>query len=114
RDSPDPAPAWMTVDLTPPNGKGPEAPPRYEYGREGAPPRVVYNTDHPMPWGWKVSSYFLTKGIAAGLALAVAIALLADAGTGAALVRWVVPLIAGLFLAATGALLVADLKRPDR
>ena len=28
----------------------------------GAPPRVVYNAEHPMPWGWRVSSYFLTKG----------------------------------------------------
>jgi len=74
----------------------------------------VYNTDHPMPWGWKVSSYFLTKGIAAGLALVMAVALLAGSGTGFAVIDWVAPLLAGLFLAATGALLVADLKRPDR
>ena len=38
-----------------------------------------------MPWGWRVSSYFLTKGIAAGLAIAVAIALLAGAGAGVGL-----------------------------
>jgi len=80
----------------------------------GAPPRVVYNTEHPMPWGWRVSSYFLTKGIAAGLILAVAMAMLAGASTDNAFTAWVIPLVAGLFLALTGALLVWDLKRPDR
>jgi Fe-S-cluster-containing dehydrogenase component len=114
RDPPDPVPPWMTVDLTPRNGHEPQAPPGFEYGPQGAPPRVVYNTDHPMPWGWRVSSYFLTKGIAAGLALAMAIALLAGSGTGSSLINWVAPLVAGVFLGLTGALLVADLKRPDR
>ncbi|MBT8215501.1 MAG: polysulfide reductase NrfD [Acidimicrobiia bacterium] len=114
RDPPNPVQPWMSVDLTPKNGHEPQPPPGFAYGRNGAPPRVVYNTDHPMPWGWRVSSYFLTKGIAAGLALAVAIALLAGAESGSALINWVAPLVAGLFLAGTGALLVADLKRPDR
>jgi len=114
RDPPDPVPPWMTVELTPKNGRESQAPPGFEYGHNGAPPRVVYNTDHPMPWGWRVSSYFLTKGIAAGLALAVAIALLAGSGTGPALINWVAPLAASVFLALTGGLLVTDLKRPDR
>ncbi len=79
-----------------------------------APPRVTYNTDHPMPWGWRVSAYFLTKGIAAGLALAAALAVAAGVDPGAGLVAWAAPLVAGLMLLATGVLLVWDLKRPDR
>jgi formate-dependent nitrite reductase membrane component NrfD/NAD-dependent dihydropyrimidine dehydrogenase PreA subunit len=113
--TPDPGSNWMTVDLTPSsNGdKGPGAPPRAEFG-PADPPRVVYNTDHPMPWGWRVSSYFLTKGIAAGLVIAAALALLAGATVNNSWMRWGTPLVAGLFLLLTGVLLVWDLKRPDR
>ena len=114
----DPAPSFMTVDLTPParpDGDGPEKahtskrrPPR------DVPPRVVYNTDHPMPWGWRVSSYFLTKGVSAGIVMVVALSLLFGARADTAFALWGAPLIAGAFLALTGLLLVADLKRPDR
>ncbi len=94
----------------------PAMPPPPERGesRHHAAPRVTYNADHPMPWGWRVSAYFLTKGIAAGLALAAALALAAGARPAANLVAWAAPLVAGLMLAATGVLLVWDLKRPDR
>ena len=109
------------VDLTPPSVTNesasvtPAAPAHIVHDDRNAPPRVVYNTDHPMPWGWRVSSYFLTKGIAAGIALALVIA---DAGgkrhrfhvgdvgrpaRGRALPRRR-PVV----------LLVWDLKRPDR
>jgi Fe-S-cluster-containing dehydrogenase component len=111
RDDPDPAPPWMTVDLTPKDG-GPSGP--ATVSRSERAPRVVYNTDHPAPWGWRVSAYFLTKGIAAGLVLAVALALLLGASVSGAWIAWGTPLVAGLFLAATGVLLVSDLKRPDR
>ena len=67
-----------------------------------------------MPWGWRVSSYFLTKGVAAGLALTAAVALIAGADVTNSWMRWGVPLVAGVFLAITGVLLVSDLKRPDR
>ncbi len=80
----------------------------------GGPPRVVYTVDHPAPWGWKVSAYFLTKGIAAGIVLALAIAVLAGASLDSGWARWGTPLVAAVFLAVTGGLLVADLKRPDR
>ena len=108
----------MTVDLTPKGGRsgnggmGPR--PSSRRGKEDIPPRVVYNTDHPMPWGWRVSSYFLTKGISAGIVMVLALSLLSGAGTDGAFARWGVPLIAGIFLALTGVLLVWDLKRPDR
>ena len=74
----EPGTSWMTVDLTPTTGKNGKGPATVKHS-ESAPPRVTYNTDHPAPWGWRVSSYFLTKGIAAGLVLALAIAFLLDA-----------------------------------
>ncbi|HVR32337.1 MAG TPA: 4Fe-4S dicluster domain-containing protein [Acidimicrobiia bacterium] len=114
RDDPDPAPAWLRVDLTPAHADGPTGPIRIDRSDE-VRPRVVYNTDHPMPWGWRVSSYFLTKGIAAGLAIVMALVLVAGGDpTDSALGMWLAPLVSGVFLAATGALLVWDLKRPDR
>ncbi len=61
-----------------------------------------------------MSSYFLTKGIAAGITLALVIAMLAGSGTDSTWATWGAPLVAGLFLALTGGLLVWDLKRPDR
>jgi Fe-S-cluster-containing dehydrogenase component/formate-dependent nitrite reductase membrane component NrfD len=110
RDDPSPAPAWLNVDLSPRDRSGPSGPVTTRY--DEAAPRVVYNTDHPMPWGWRVSSYFLTKGIAAGLVLAAALAQGSDAGSW--WMRWGLPLVAGIFVALTGGLLVWDLKRPDR
>lgn len=122
RDAPAVSGSWMSVDLTPgppeePIGthgdvSSPSPPVRVE--SNGGPPRVVYNTDHPAPWGWKVSSYFLTKGIAAGIAVAAAVALFAGVGTDSVWMSWLAPLIAGLFILLTGVLLVWDLKRPDR
>jgi formate-dependent nitrite reductase membrane component NrfD len=91
----------------------PSAPARVVY--EGAaPPRIVYGKDNPMPWGWRVSSYFLTKGIAAGLSIALALAVLMGADMTTGWAKWGTPLVAGVFLALTGGLLVWDLKRPDR
>jgi Fe-S-cluster-containing dehydrogenase component/formate-dependent nitrite reductase membrane component NrfD len=111
----DPVQSFMSVDLTPEEESGDrDKPPGLVQDRPGSPPRVVYNVDHPMPWGWRVSSYFLTKGIAAGLAIVLALALLAGAEVDSAWSRWGAPLVSGLFLALTGLLLVVDLKRPDR
>lgn len=116
--------SWLSVDLSPaaPGGaignlgteKKPSTPPVVIPGADDSPPRVVYNTDHPMPWGWKVSAYFLTKGLSAGIAISAAVALAAGSGTGSTWMRWLAPLIAGVLLLATGGLLVWDLKRPDR
>ena len=46
--------------------------------------------------------------------MALALALLFGADSQSAFARWGAPLISGIFLALTGVLLVADLKRPDR
>ncbi|HXG93623.1 MAG TPA: 4Fe-4S dicluster domain-containing protein [Blastocatellia bacterium] len=76
--------------------------------------RTTYDISHARPWGWKVSAYLWTKSIAAGSFLIAAIAMLG----GFVFNHWVfdaaAPQIALFFLAATVALLVFDLKRPER
>ena len=105
--------SWLAVDLTPSRGGAANRTPGVVQ-TDSEPPRVTYNTDHPPPWGWRVSSYFLTKGIAAGLVLALALASLFGADLTTNWAMWGTPLIAGILLLATGVLLVFDLKRPDR
>jgi Fe-S-cluster-containing dehydrogenase component/formate-dependent nitrite reductase membrane component NrfD len=76
--------------------------------------RTAYTTAHPAPWGWRVSSYLVTKAIGAGVMLIAALlVLLGHAGEQAA-VGVVPPVVAGAFTALTGVLLVADLKQPGR
>lgn len=105
--------SWLAVDLTESKPAPEPTGPRTVVSGTN-PPRVVYANDYPMPWGWRVSSYFLTKGVSAGLAIAALFALLAGASVDNAWMAWLAPLIAGVMLALTGVLLVWDLKRPDR
>ncbi len=90
----------------------------------GAPPSwtttsaealLSYDIPHGAPWQWRVSLYTWTKGIASGAYLVLLGLLLAGAlpWTGTLWV-WVAPVLCGTALAATGALLVADLKHPER
>ncbi len=65
--------------------------------------REVYNVSHGKPWGWHISAYLWTKSIAAGAAI-----------VGAFTVAPSAPLVALIFLAITTALLIGDLKRPER
>jgi Fe-S-cluster-containing dehydrogenase component/Ni/Fe-hydrogenase subunit HybB-like protein len=80
--------------------------------------RPVYDVPHmALPWGWKVSAYLWTKSIAAGVLLFEALAMYWPvnlSGVPVTPMRIWSPLIALLFLGATTALLVSDLKRPDR
>ena len=62
------------------------------------------------PWGWKVAAYLWTKSIAAGSLLVAAAAL----PRGASLFGIGAPALSLFFLALTTALLIVDLKRPDR
>jgi Fe-S-cluster-containing dehydrogenase component len=75
--------------------------------------RVVLDIDHKIHWGWKVSAYLVTKGIAAGAALWAPFVALMPAATPAAR-TWLPELLSLVFLGATTVLLVADLKRPQR
>jgi len=85
---------------------------------------IVYDTPkNSTPWGWKVSAYLVTKSIGTGAMIVAALALVLYGrpqesplsttplppllGIGA-------PIIGGFFIALTLALLIADLKRPDR
>jgi Fe-S-cluster-containing dehydrogenase component/formate-dependent nitrite reductase membrane component NrfD len=88
---------------------------------------LSYDVPHSIPWDWRVSLYTWTKGIAAGAYLVAGILfalalwsgrelpagrpLVEGAGT---LWRWVAPVLSGLFLAVTGALLIWDLEHPER
>lgn len=76
---------------------------------------LSYDIGHHSPWGWRVSLYTWTKGIASGGLLVPLLLILAgrmswsdNAG------RWAAPLIGLVFLGLTGLLLIWDLKHPLR
>jgi formate-dependent nitrite reductase membrane component NrfD len=73
---------------------------------------TTLNTAHERPWGWRVATYLWTKGVGAGALLVSALAVLLGIGPdGPARLG---PLLAVVGTATTGALLVWDLKRPER
>jgi Fe-S-cluster-containing dehydrogenase component/formate-dependent nitrite reductase membrane component NrfD len=77
--------------------------------------RTVYDVAHPeQPWGWKVSGYLWTKSIAAGALLAGALATIGGLSAAGPVASLAAPVISLFFLALTTALLVLDLKRPER
>lgn len=77
-------------------------------------PHTVYDVAHAVPWGQKVSLYIWTKSIAAGAflvsALGVGLGLVPDNP----LLTWAALLLSLIFLGITTALLIFDLKRPER
>ena len=76
---------------------------------------VSYDVPHKMPWGWAVSLYTWTKSIAAGAWIVGALLLILGVASPTGNTwGWIAPVLAGLGLAATGALLIADLKQPSR
>lgn len=83
-----------------------------ESERESRARRTYDPRSKPMPWGWMVSAYITTKAIATGVVL---VSFLIHALNLADRVLPTSAFVASLlFLAATGALLVADLKQPKR
>ncbi|MDH3284311.1 MAG: polysulfide reductase NrfD [Acidobacteriota bacterium] len=74
--------------------------------------RTVYDVAHPPLWGFKISVYLFAKSLAAGIFLVGAL-IAATSRTGASL-QVAVPLLALIFLGVTSAVLVLDLRRPDR
>jgi formate-dependent nitrite reductase membrane component NrfD len=76
---------------------------------------LSYDVPHTAPWDWRVSLYTWTKSIAAGIYLVPLLLILFGSLTwSSGLFRWAVPVLGGLFLAATGGLLVWDLSHPAR
>jgi Fe-S-cluster-containing dehydrogenase component/formate-dependent nitrite reductase membrane component NrfD len=80
---------------------------------EEAQATVMADVAHPPPWGWRVSSYFLSKGVAAG-AMILAALLLVLGAEGSALADLVPGALALTGIAVTGLFLVWDLKQPKR
>lgn len=77
--------------------------------------RRVYDVrPRPPAWGWQVAAYTWTKSLAAGALLAVVAARLLAGAEAAAAVAAPLGSVALVFLLATTALLIGDLKRPDR
>jgi Fe-S-cluster-containing dehydrogenase component/formate-dependent nitrite reductase membrane component NrfD len=102
------------ADVTPHHPSIPVHPGRRPTDERGVVARTAYTTAHPMTWKEKVSGYLVTKAIAAGVMLVAALQVLLGNADEQAAVGVVPPMIAGTFLAVTGALLVADLKQRGR
>jgi Fe-S-cluster-containing dehydrogenase component/formate-dependent nitrite reductase membrane component NrfD len=75
--------------------------------------RTTLNTPHPRPWGWRVTTYLWTKAVGGGALLVAALAVLFGIDLGI-LTTVVAPALGVAGTAITGALLVWDLKRPER
>ena len=76
--------------------------------------REVYDVPHMIPWGKKIASYLWTKSIAAGVALLAVLFLNMGFDQDVIVLGAIAPLVSLVFLAATMALLVFDLKKPGR
>jgi Fe-S-cluster-containing dehydrogenase component len=76
---------------------------------------LCYDISHHAPWGWRVSLYTWTKGLAAGgLLVPLILVLTGHLSWGSSLARWAAPGIALVFLGITGVLLIWDLRHPRR
>ncbi|MGH3276556.1 MAG: 4Fe-4S dicluster domain-containing protein, partial [Streptosporangiaceae bacterium] len=76
---------------------------------------LSYDVPHHKPWGWRVSLYTWTKGLAAGGLLVPLILILAGRlSWDSPLARWAAPGLALAFLGVTGVLLIWDLRQPRR
>ena len=86
-----------------------------DYPNNSAAAILAYDVPHQMPWDWRVSAYTWTKGIAAGAYL-VPLLLVVFGFLDAGSPLWLIaaPLVASVFLALTGGLLLWDLEHPER
>ncbi len=84
-------------------------------GNSSAAALLSYDVPHKAPWDWRVSLYTWTKGIACGVYLVVLLLLaFGEVSADGFLWQWVAPVVGGVFLAATGGLLLWDLEHPER
>ena len=95
------------------------------FNNSSAAALLSYDVPHSIPWDWRVSLYTWTKGIAAGAYLVCVLLFVVDRfaggdpnapliGAGGFLWQLAAPVVSGVFLAATGALLIWDLEHPAR
>lgn len=92
----------------------PGAPARRGGANSSAAALLAYDVPHHAPWDARVSLYTWTKAIAAGVYVIGAILLALGLPATAPLWRLTVPIAGLVALAATGALLLADLEHPER
>lgn len=86
-----------------------------DYANTSAAALLSYDVPHVIPWDWRVSLYTWTKGLAAGAYLVPLLMVVFGLLGGASpMWLWVAPVLSGLFLAATGGLLLWDLEHPAR
>ena len=85
------------------------------YNNSSAAALLSYDVAHSIPWDWRVSLYTWTKGIASGVYLVAALMVLFGfLSQFNPIWLWVAPIVSGVFLAITGALLIWDLEHPER
>jgi Fe-S-cluster-containing dehydrogenase component/formate-dependent nitrite reductase membrane component NrfD len=85
------------------------------YNNSSAAALLSYDVAHVIPWDWRVSLYTWTKGIASGVYLVAALLVLFGyLSVNNSIWLWATPIISGIFLAITGALLIWDLEHPER
>jgi Fe-S-cluster-containing dehydrogenase component/formate-dependent nitrite reductase membrane component NrfD len=85
------------------------------YNNTSAAALLSYDVAHAIPWDWKVSLYTWTKGIAAGAYLIpLLLVVFGFLRPESPMWLWVAPVLSGVFLALTGALLIFDLEHPKR
>jgi Fe-S-cluster-containing dehydrogenase component/formate-dependent nitrite reductase membrane component NrfD len=76
--------------------------------------REVYDVPHSRPWGNKIAAYLWTKSIAAGLVVLAALFSNMGFQEDTVLLNVISPALSLLFLVVTMALLILDLKKPQR
>jgi len=76
--------------------------------------QVVWNAQHKIPWHWPVPAYLVTKGIAAGLFMILAIGFLFGGVPVESYSFQASAFVSLFFLIVTTGLLVMDLERPER
>ena len=97
----------------PPHGRASREAPPERHGPGRGPDRVHHRAPQ-APWKGKVSAYLVTKAVSAGALMVAALAVLTGHADERDLVGLVAPLVALVFAAITGALLIADLRQPRR
>ena len=76
--------------------------------------QVSYNVTHKIPWHWPVPAYLVTKGIASGAFMLLALAAFLGWFPVGGLTATVIGLLTLVFVGITTFFLIIDLERPER
>ncbi|WP_245790229.1 4Fe-4S dicluster domain-containing protein [Ferrithrix thermotolerans] len=89
--------------------------PEKGHHNSSAAAKLSYDISHSVPWGWKVSLYTWTKGVAAGFfPFVLLLSYFAKLSFSSEMTRVIGPVVSLVFLGITGVLLIVDLKHPER